>query len=188
MSGKGTVLWVKKGQHVAKGEQLSEGNLDLKELYRISGRERAHRYIIKEVQSIYTSQGTGINDKHIELIIRKLFSRIRVKDAGETSLLPGMIMEYDVFRQENEKVRKAGKKPAIGVRLLMGITKASLTSDSFLAAASFQETAKVLIAAASEGKTDYLRGLKENVIIGKLIPAGTGIRGVPVSTSVAEAL
>ncbi|MDP3962871.1 MAG: DNA-directed RNA polymerase subunit beta', partial [bacterium] len=182
--GKGTVLWVKKGKRVAKGEQLSEGNLDLKELYRISGRERVHKYIIKEVQSIYTSQGTGIHDKHIELVIRKLFSRVRIKDAGETQLLPGMIMEYDVFREENEKARKAGKATAVGVRLLMGITKASLTSDSFLAAASFQETAKVLIAAASEGKTDYLRGLKENVIIGKLIPAGTGLRGIPMASAV----
>lgn len=180
--GKGTILWVKKGQRVTMGEQLSEGNLDLKELYRISGRDRVHRYIIKEVQSIYTSQGTAIHDKHIELIIRKLFSRVRVKESGDTQLLSGMIIEHDVFRAENEKARQAGGKAASGVRLLMGITKSSLTSDSFLAAASFQETAKVLIAAACEGKTDSLRGLKENVIIGKLIPAGTGLRGVPQST------
>jgi DNA-directed RNA polymerase subunit beta' len=176
--GKGTVLWVKKGSRVEKGEQLSEGHLDLKELYRISGREAVHRYVIREVQSIYSSQGTGINDKHIELIIRKLYSRVRIKDPGETQLLPGMIVEYDIFREENERARKADKKPSTAVRLLMGITKTALTSESFLAAASFQETAKVLIAAASEGKTDSLRGLKENVIIGKLIPAGTGLKPV----------
>ncbi|MDO8557883.1 MAG: DNA-directed RNA polymerase subunit beta', partial [bacterium] len=174
---KGTVLWVKKGQHVSRGEQLSEGHLDLKELYKISGREQVRRYIVREVQSIYNSQGTGINDKHIELIIRKLFSRVRIKDGGDTQMLAGMILEYEVFRRENELMKKEGKKPATAVRLLMGITKTALTSDSFLAAASFQETARVLIAAAAEGRVDSMRGLKENVIIGKLIPAGTGLRG-----------
>ncbi len=174
---KGTVLWVKKGARVSRGEQLSEGHLDLKELYKISGREQVQRYVIREVQDIYNSQGTGINDKHIELIIKKLFSRVRIKDAGDTQMLPGMILEYDVFRRENDLIKKEGKKPANAVRLLMGITKTALTSDSFLAAASFQETARVLIAAAAEGRVDSLRGLKENVIIGKLIPAGTGLRG-----------
>ena len=173
--GKGTVLRVKKENRVVRGEQLCDGNLDLKELYQISGREAVQRYIIQEVQEIYSSQGEGINDKHIELIIRKLFSRVRVKDPGDTKLLSSMIVEYDVFRAENDAARQKGGKPATAVRLLMGLTKVALTSDSFLAAASFQETAKVLIAAASEGKMDKLRGLKENVIIGKLIPAGTGL-------------
>jgi len=131
---------------------------------------------LKEVQNIYSTQGGGLHDKHIEVIIRQMLSRVRIKDPGETSLLPGVVLPKDVFLEENERAKKEGKKPATCQPLLLGITKVSLTTDSFLSAASFQETVRVLVNAGIEGKIDYLRGLKENVIIGKLIPAGTGFR------------
>jgi len=172
-----TAVWVKKGELISRGQQLNEGHLDLKELYKLAGSEAVQRYIIREVQSVYTYAGERINDKHIELVIRQMFSRVRIKDPGQTDLLPGQVVERDLFEEENEKVRrKYGKsaKLATAQPLLLGITKVSLTTDSFLSAASFQETARVLIEAAIQGKEDHLRGLKENVIIGKLIPAGTG--------------
>ncbi len=169
-------IWVKEGDFINQGQQLTEGHLDLKELYRFAGKEAVRRYILKEVQNIYTSQGEGINDKHIEIIIKQMFSRLRVKDAGDTSLLGGDIVEKNKFLQENDLVKNKKGKPAKAVQLLMGISKVSLTTESWLSAASFQETARVLIGASIVGKTDRLRGLKENVIIGKLIPAGTGFR------------
>ena len=164
-------LWVRNGDLVVPGQQLTEGSIDLHELYRLKGKLTVQKYVIKEIKYIYSSQGQKLNDKHIELIARQMFSRIYVKDAGETELLPGEIVTHTQFHEANKAVK--GKK-ATGDYLLMGITKASLASDSFLAAASFQETARVLIDAAITGKTDRLRGLKENVIIGRLIPAGTG--------------
>ncbi len=169
--------WVEIGDLVAAGQQLCEGHLDLKELHKTAGKEAVMRYVIKEVQSIYTSQGEGLSDKHIEIIIRQMFARIRIKDPGETNLLLGAVVEKSLFQLENEKAKKAGKKPAKGAQLLYGISRVSLSTDSWLSAASFQETTKVLIDASIQGKEDRLTGLKENVIIGKLIPAGTGYKG-----------
>ena len=170
----GIGLRLEQGDLVVKGQQITEGHIDLKELYKVAGQEAVQRYIIKEVQQIYTFAGENINDKHIEMIIRQMFSRVRVDDSGSTNLLAGQVIERGHFQKENEKVSKKGK-PATAQPLLLGITKVSLTTDSFLSAASFQETARVLINASIQGKEDSLRGLKENVIIGKLIPAGTGL-------------
>jgi len=166
-------LVIEHGDLINIGDPITEGSLDLQELYRLKGRQAVQKYILKEIQYIYTSQGQNLNDKHIEIIIRQMFSRIMIKDAGDTTLLPGEIVEAWVFRQANESLKK-GQTPAKGEELLLGITKASLTVESWLSAASFQETARVLISAAITGQVDYLRGLKENVIIGRLIPAGTG--------------
>lgn len=141
------------------------------------GWEELHRYVVREIQEIYASQGEGINDKHIEVIIRQMFNRIQIEDAGDTILLVGDIVEKDQFNDMNAQAKAKGQMPAKGEELLLGITKVALSTESFLSAASFQETARVLINAAVEGKVDHLRGLKENVIIGKLIPAGTGYRG-----------
>jgi len=171
---RGFVVWVKDGQMVEKGDQLTEGSLDLKQLYRLKGQEATQKYILKEIQYIYSSQGQKLNDKHIELITRQMFSRVYIKDAGDTSLLPGDIIERAVFEEENKRIVKNKQGPATGEVLLQGISKTALSTDSFLSAASFQETQKVLTNAAVTGKIDYLRGLKENVIIGRLIPAGTG--------------
>ena len=169
-------LEVQKGDLVAKGQVLSEGHLDLKKLFKIQGEEAVYRYITKEVQEIYSAQGEGINDKHIEVIIRQMLSRVRILDPGDTALLPGDIVEDVQLEEANEIAKKNGKNLATGEKLLLGISKVALSTESFLSAASFQETAKVLINAAIVGKEDKLRGLKENVIIGKLIPAGTGYR------------
>ena len=169
-------LEVQKDDLVAKGQVLSEGHLDLKKLFKIQGEEAVFRYIIKEVQEIYSAQGEGINDKHIEVIIRQMLSRVRILDSGDTTLLPGDIVEDIQLIEANEEAKKAGKNAATAEKLLLGISKVALSTESFLSAASFQETAKVLINAAVVGKEDKLRGLKENVIIGKLIPAGTGYR------------
>jgi DNA-directed RNA polymerase subunit beta' len=169
-------VWVQKGDEVIQGQQLCEGSVDLKELFKLAGLEPLRRYIIKEIQGIYSIQGEGLNNKHIELIVRQMLARVRVKDKGDTNLLVGAIIEKDIFLEANDKAKKAGKKPATAVQILMGITKISLSTESFLSAASFMETVRVLIKAASEGRIDRLRGLKENVILGKLIPAGTGYR------------
>jgi len=167
------MLMVKDGDVIERGTQLTEGSLDLRELYKLKGRLETQKYIISEIQYVYSSQGQPLNDKHVEIIARQMFSRNFIKDAGDTNLLPGETVEEEVLEQAN----KDTKKPAKFERLLMGITKASLTTDSFLSAASFQETSRVLIDAAVNGKIDYLEGLKENVIIGCLIPAGTGYKG-----------
>jgi len=172
----GSMLKVAEGELVAKGTKLNEGNIDLKKLYKTMGWQEVHRYIVKEIQEIYASQGEGINDKHIEIIIRQMFSRVMILEAGDTNFLVGDIIEKDEFEEVNVKMKTEGKILATGEKLLLGITKVALTTESFLSAASFQETARVLINAAVSGKEDKLRGLKENVIIGKLIPAGTGYR------------
>ncbi len=166
-------LWVKNGDLVEPGQSLTEGSVDLHELFRLQGHLAVQKYIIKEILYIYSSQGQKLNDKHIELIARQMFSRIYVKDAGDTDLLPGEVVTYTQFQESNKNSK--GKK-ADAERLLLGITKASLASDSFLSAASFQETTRVLVDAAITGKVDHLTGLKENVIIGRLIPAGTGFK------------
>ncbi len=166
---------VSEGDLVNVGDPLTEGSMDLRELYRLRDKVEVQKYILKEIQHIYTSQGQKLNDKHIEIIIRQMFSRILVKDPGDTELLPGEVVTRSEFILANSSLAK-GKKPAVGEEMLLGITKVSLTTDSWLSAASFQETARVLIQAATTGQVDHLRGLKENVIIGRLIPAGTGFR------------
>jgi DNA-directed RNA polymerase subunit beta' len=170
-------VFVKEGDLVAPGTVLSEGHLDLKKVYEVSGREALHRYIVREIEEIYGSQGEGINDKHIEVIIRQMLSRIRVTDPGDTDLLPGDVVEAAQFAEANAEMKTLGKRIASGEQLVLGITKVALSTESFLSAASFMETARVLINASISGKEDRLRGLKENVIIGRLIPAGTGFRG-----------
>lgn len=169
-------LKVEKGDLVTVGQVLSEGHLDLKKLFKVSGREEVHRYIIQEVQEIYQTQGEGINDKHIEIIVRQMLSRVKVSDPGDTDLLAGDVVEWERFTEENDRARTEKKAEAQGEQLVLGISKVALSTDSFLSAASFQETARVLIDASTQGKIDHLRGLKENVIIGKLIPAGTGFK------------
>lgn len=170
---KGTMLMVKDGDTIEKGQQLTEGSLDLRELYKLKGRLETQKYIIREIQYVYSSQGQPLNDKHVEIIARQMFSRYLVKDPGDSGLLPGETVEEEVLSVADKNATTKVKSE----RLLLGITKASLTTDSFLSAASFQETSRVLIEAAVNGKIDYLEGLKENVIIGCLIPAGTGYKG-----------
>ena len=169
-------IYVKPGQIIKKGQQLCEGNLDLQEFFKMTDKLETERYIVKEIQRIYFSQGAVIHDKHVEVIVRQMFSRIRIKNIGDSSFSPGEVVERAKFLEENEILKKEKKTQAKGVPILLGISRVALTTDSFLSAASFQETSRVLIKAAIEGKEDKLRGLKENVIIGKLIPAGTGFR------------
>ena len=166
---------VQDGEHVETGTQLIEGSVDPKKILRIIGKRAAQMNIVEEVHNVYRSQGVDIHDKHIEVIVHQMSRRITVVDSGETDLLPGELVDQQRFREVNKAAVKAGKKPASGRPELMGITKASLATDSWLSAASFQETTRVLTDAALNEKVDDLKGLKENVIIGKLIPAGTGL-------------
>jgi len=163
-------IWVEAGQKIKKGQQLCEGHLDLQELFRFISQTEIKRYITSQVQQIYVSQGAIIHDKHLEVIVRQMFSRVRIKDEGDSPFYSGEMVELSRVLEENSKL----KKPATFQQLLLGITRVALATDSFLSAASFQETSRVLIKTATEGREDKLRGLKENVIIGKLIPAGTG--------------
>ncbi len=172
----GSTLKVAEGELIGKGSQLSEGHIDLKKLYKTMGWEAVYRYIVREIQEVYASQGEGINDKHIEIIVRQMFSRIQILSEGDSQFSMGDVIEKDDFNEANVSLKASGGEEAKGDNLLMGITKVALSTDSFLSAASFQETAKVLINAAVKGKEDKLRGLKENVIIGRLIPAGTGYK------------
>ncbi len=169
-------VFVGLGARVSKGDQLCEGNVDLKELFEFKGKEAVERYMINEIQKIYVPEGNIINDKHIEIIIRQMFSRVRIKESGDTDFVMGEVSSKSKFLEINREMKAKGKKPARAQQLLMGVKSVSLSTDSFLSAASFQETARVLVSAAAEGKEDKLRGLKENVIIGRLIPAGTGYR------------
>jgi DNA-directed RNA polymerase subunit beta' len=169
----GYTLYVKDGDEIQAGDALTDGHLDLQVLYKYKGQDAVQKYLSKEIQFIYSSQGQKVNNKHIEVIIRQMFSRVRVVDPGDTDLLPGEIIEKATFEDANDEVEK-GEKPATCRGLFLGITKISLSTDSWLSSASFQETARVLINAAVTGKIDRLEGLKENVIIGRLIPAGTG--------------
>ena len=170
----GFTVLIKDGAEVIPGDQLTEGHLDLLQLFRLKGRSAVMRYLLREVLAIYASQGQKINGKHIEVIVRQMFSRSYVKDAGDTELLPGEVVERTRAEAENQATVERGGKPAELEELFLGVTKVSLSTESFLSAASFQETARVLINAAVTGKIDHLEGLKENVIIGRLIPAGTG--------------
>lgn len=167
-------MTVEEGEKVKKGDKLTEGHIDLHQLMDINGPSAVRRYIVREIQEIYESQGQSINDKHIETIIRQMFSKVRVTDPGSSDYLEGEIIGMTALSVFNKKVAGTKKKPIAGEQLLLGVTKASLNTDSFLSAASFQETTAVLIDAATIGKVDFLRGLKENTILGKLIPAGTG--------------
>jgi DNA-directed RNA polymerase subunit beta' len=167
-------ILVMPGEELKKGQQISEGSLDLKKLIKLVPKEEVWRYILKELQKIYVSQGAPIHDKHFEVIVRQMFSRVRIKDPGDSDFTPGQIVEKAIFLEKNRELKEKKKKPARATQILLGISKVALTTDSFLSAASFQETTRVLIKAALSAKEDKLRGLKENVIIGKLIPAGTG--------------
>jgi DNA-directed RNA polymerase subunit beta' len=171
-----TRLHVTEGQTLEAGTQLNEGSLYPHELLDLRGRTATEVYLVKEVQEVYKSQGVDIHDKHIELIVRQMLKKIRVEQKGDTDLLPGQFVDRHEFKRINDKVIDSGGEPAISAEIILGITKASLATDSFLSAASFQETTKVLTDAALEGKIDRLAGLKENVIIGKLIPAATGLK------------
>jgi len=167
---------VEDGDWVDEGTQLTPGSLYPADLLKHAGATATERYLVNEVQEVYRSQGVEINDKHIELIVRQMMKKVRLLTAGDTEFLPGQLVDRAVFVRENQRVSEDGGQPAEAEEIILGITKASLATESFLSAASFQETTKVLTDAAIEGKVDTLHGLKENIIIGKLIPAGTGLR------------
>ncbi|NAO99975.1 DNA-directed RNA polymerase subunit beta', partial [Halomonas sp. MG34] len=164
------------GDTVIAGQELTEGSVDPKDLLRVQGVEGVQDYLLREVQRVYRMQGVEIGDKHVEVMVRQMLRKIRVIDSGDTKVLPGSLLELHQFRDANHTVLNEGAQPATGKPVLLGITKASLETDSFLSAASFQETTRVLTDAAIKGKRDELLGLKENVIIGKLVPAGTGMQ------------
>ena len=172
----GAKLRVEKGDKVEAGDRITEGNISPKELLVVTDPNTVQQYILKEVQKVYRSQGVDINDKHVELIARRMISKIRILESGDTKLLPGITVSINEFTKGNKEVILEGKKPAQGKPILLGITKAALQTDSFLSSASFQETTRILTEAAVKGSIDKLHGLKENVIIGKLIPAGTGAK------------
>ena len=172
----GSKLRVRDGDVVEAGDQLTEGSVNPNELLAIKGPEGVYRYIIAEVQKVYRNQGVDINDKHIEVITRQMLRKVRIEDVGDSPFYIASLVDIVEFENVNNELIAQGKKPATGKRVLLGITKASLATESFLSAASFQETTKVLTDAAIKGKVDNLIGIKENVIIGKLIPAGTGLK------------
>ncbi|HEU5298488.1 MAG TPA: DNA-directed RNA polymerase subunit beta' [bacterium] len=178
---------VQEGDKVSAGDQLTEGSVNPHDILRIRGLHALQQYLVQEIQSVYRSQGVDINDKHIEIIVRQMLRRVKVEEPGDTELLPGELVDKFQFEEDNAKALAEGLEPAKARPVLLGITKASLATESFLSAASFQETARVLTDAATKGKVDPLIGLKENVIIGKLIPAGTGMaryRGIKVTVEV----
>lgn len=186
---RGKHILVREGELVNSGDQLVEGSVNPHDILSIRGEKSLTRYLVDEIQEVYRLQGVKINDKHIEAIVKQMLRRVRIKDPGDTILLVGEAIEKQVFFEENERVQEQGGKPASAEPLLLGITRASLSTDSWLSAASFQETTRVLTEAACEGKEDGLRGLKENVIMGRLIPAGTGLpmyRNIEVEVSLEE--
>jgi len=172
----GKYLLVNDGEWVEAGEPLTDGEIDPHDLLRIKGKEYVQEYIFEKVQGVYELSGVEINDKHIEIIVRQMLRKVRIENSGNTKLFEGDIVDLDVVKKENEMVRAAGGRPATFRPVLLGITRAALSTDSFISAASFQETTKVLAMASIRGRKDNLRGLKENVIIGGIIPAGTGRR------------
>ena len=181
----GSRLKVSDGDMVEAGDELTEGSVNPHDILKIKGLEGVEAYLLHEVQRVYRLQGVEINDKHIEVIVRQMLRKMKVDDAGDTNLLPGSLVDVFDFEEENARIIAEGLRPATGKRVLLGITKASLATESFLSAASFQETTRVLTEAAIKGKVDPLVGLKENVIIGKLIPAGTGMsryKDISIST------
>ena len=191
----GSRIKITDGQVLEAGDELTEGSVNPHDILRIKGVRAVQDYMLREVQRVYRLQGVEISDKHIEVLVRQMLKKIRIEENGDTEFLPGTLVDVLEFEEVNEKLEKEGKTPAEGKQIMIGITKASLATDSFLSAASFQETTKVLTEAAIKGKVDHLVGLKENVIIGKLIPAGTGLKryrdiqldtGMPEETPVAE--
>ncbi|KPU26419.1 DNA-directed RNA polymerase subunit alpha/beta' [Caloranaerobacter sp. TR13] len=172
----GSRIKVKQGAYIEAGDEITEGSVNPHDILKIKGVVGVQTYLVKEVQRVYRMQGVDINDKHIEVIVRQMMNKVKVEDSGDTNLLPGGLVSIFEFEDENKRVVELGGRPAVARRVLLGITKASLATESFLSAASFQETTRVLTEAAIKGKKDNLLGLKENVIIGKLIPAGTGMR------------
>jgi DNA-directed RNA polymerase subunit beta' len=172
----GARVKVRPGDIIEAGDELTEGSVNPHDILKIKGIRGVQNYLVKEVQRVYRLQGVDINDKHIEVIVKQMLSKVKIEEAGDTDMLPGSLVSIHEFEDTNEKIIAEGGVPAVGRRTLLGITKASLATDSFLSAASFQETTRVLTEAAIKGKEDYLIGLKENVIIGKLIPAGTGMK------------
>ena len=172
----GSRIKIVDGQVLEAGDELTEGSVNPHDILRIKGVRAVQDYMIREVQRVYRLQGVEISDKHIEVLVRQMLKKIRIEENGDTDFLPGTLVDVLEFEEANEKLEKEGKTPAEGKQIMLGITKASLATDSFLSAASFQETTKVLTEAAIKGKVDHLVGLKENVIIGKLIPAGTGLK------------
>jgi DNA-directed RNA polymerase subunit beta' len=172
---KGRHLTVKEGDFVTAGEPLMDGPNNPHDILRVKGEKTLAAWLVNEIQQVYRLQGVTINDKHIETIVRCMLRRVRIKEVGDTTFLVDENVDKRIFERENEKVIARGGSPAVAEPLLLGITKASLSGESFISASSFQETTKVLTEAAITGRVDYLRGLKENVIMGRLIPAGTGL-------------
>ena len=185
----GSRMKVQDGQTVEPGDALTEGSVNPHDILKIKGVRAVQDYMIQEVQRVYRLQGVEINDKHVEVIVRQMLKKVKIEESHDSDVLPGVSMDVLEFNDMNEKLIAEGKTPAEGKQVMLGITKASLATDSFLSAASFQETTKVLTEAAINGKVDSLYGLKENVILGKLIPAGTGMkryRNVKLNTEVSE--
>ncbi|MBQ7680558.1 MAG: DNA-directed RNA polymerase subunit beta', partial [Butyrivibrio sp.] len=183
----GSRIKVADGITVEAGDELTEGSVNPHDLLKIKGIRAVQDYLLREVQRVYRLQGVDICDKHIEVIVRQMLKKVRIEESGDTHFLPGTLVDVLDFEDMNDKLEAEGKAPAKGQQIILGITKAALATDSFLSAASFQETTKVLTEAAIKGKVDPLIGLKENVIIGKLIPAGTGMkryRSTALSTDV----
>ena len=172
----GARLAVKKDDYVLPGGNITSGPLNPHDILRLNGVEGVYQYLLKEVQRVYKNQGVDINDKHVEVIVSQMLSKFKIEDAGDTGLLPGGLYSKFEVQEANDEAAETGGEPAKAKQMLLGITKASLATNSFLSAASFQETTRVLTDAAIKGKNDKLMGLKENVIIGKLIPAGTGMK------------
>ena len=182
---------IEDGKYIEAGDELTEGSVNPHDILKIKGPRAVQDYLLREVQRVYRLQGVEINDKHIEVIVRQMLKKVRIETPGDSEYLPGMTADTLEFNETNEQLEAEGKEPATATQILLGITKSSLATNSFLSAASFQETTKVLTEAAINGKVDPLIGLKENVIIGKLIPAGTGMkryRSVKLTTDEVEEL
>src|SRR5258708_3034487 len=169
-------LLVKDADGLVAGQRLTSGSINVQDLVRLQGVESTQRYIMNEILRIFAGQGQNIADKHLEVIVRQMFGRVQIEDAADSDFVTGDVVSKQAVAEANEALSKANKEPAVVNQLLLGITKASLSTDSFLSAASFQDTTRVLIAAATSGKVDKLIGLKENVIIGRKIPVGTGVK------------
>lgn len=182
----GKHLVVYEGDKVAVGEALTDGAIDPHDVLRVKGIKEVQEFLLNAIQEVYRLQGVTINDKHIEVIVRQMLSNVRIQDTGDTTFLKGEIVNKSVFDRENKRVKAQGKKEAQAETILLGISKASLASESFISAASFQETTKVLTDAAIKGQVDRLEGLKENVIVGHLIPAGTGISAKEITEEFEE--
>jgi len=172
---RGVHISVQEAERVRAGDPLMDGPRNPHDILHVLGEQELQKYLVNEIQEVYRLQGVNINDKHLEVIVRQMMRWVKIEDIGDTEFLPEEVVDRWKFREENQRVVESGGRPATGKSVLLGITKASLSTDSFISAASFQETTRVLTEAAINGRVDYLRGLKENVIMGRLIPAGTGM-------------